>query len=161
MSFTWRRNFESSIIIIAILEENIIFKNYVLDIIFKNYVLEIIFTNYVLDIIFKNYVLDISKTLDRCRQNKITYKIYNLKHSQQILIKLSRACSHVRLLSGEQTDVSINICVVVVSSLVTKTAMVLETSVHLQFNHLTRLLARESFVELKDADSYTEGQCQP
>jgi hypothetical protein len=72
--------------------------------------LEIIFTNYVLDIIFKNYVLDIPKTLDRCRQNKITYKIYYLKLSQQILIKLSRACSHVRLLSGEQTDVSINMC---------------------------------------------------
>jgi len=46
----------------------------------------------------------------------------------------------VRWLSGESTNILRTISVIVISSLVTKTEMVLKTFVHLLFNHLALLI---------------------
>jgi hypothetical protein len=58
--------------------------------------------------------------------------------------KFTRASGCVRGLNGKRTDVWRTICVIVI---VTRTEMVLQTSVHSPFNHLTQLLARQSFTE--------------
>jgi hypothetical protein len=60
------------------------------------------------------------------------------------MMKFSRAVSRVKWLSGEKTNVSKTISVLV--TLRTRAEMVFETLVFSQQNHLTQLIARENFI---------------
>jgi hypothetical protein len=71
--------------------------------------------------------------------------MYDLKLSGLLnAIKLSRAASRVMWLKADETKSSQDF-----SSLRTRKEMVLETLVSSASNHLTRLAARESFIEIK------------
>jgi hypothetical protein len=72
------------------------------------------------------------------------------------MMKFSRAISWVKWLSGEKSDVSKTISVLVLRALVwlrTRTEMVFETLVFLPLNHLIRPIARENFILLSRRES--------
>jgi hypothetical protein len=62
------------------------------------------------------------------------------------MMKFSRAISRVKWFSGEQTNVSKTISVLVLRVLSLRTDMVFETLVFSPLNNLTRLIARENFI---------------
>jgi hypothetical protein len=73
-------------------------------------------------------------------------------HEKYLLsLKYARATSRVRWLNGE-TKVSRTISVLVI--MLMRTEMVLETLVYSPFNHLTRLLVREYFIEFSLRESF-------
>jgi len=64
------------------------------------------------------------------------------------MMKFSWAIGWVKWLSGEKTNVSKTISVLVLGTLRMRTEMVFKMLVFLPFNHLTQLIAQENFVIL-------------